>query len=40
MTYALNKKVNMGDNPGYMMVNYLGPAAVVEARRGVLARPG
>ena len=30
MTYALDKKVNMGDNPGYMMVNYLGPAAVVE----------
>jgi len=27
MTYDLDKKVNMGEYPGYMMVNYLGPAA-------------
>ena len=40
MTYALDKKVTLRDYSGYMMVNYLGPAAVVEARRGVLARPG
>ena len=39
MTYALDKKVNMGEYPGYMKVNYLGPAAVVEARRGCFTRP-
>ena len=39
MTYALDKKVNMGEYPGYMKVNYLGPAAVVEEASGRACAP-
>ena len=39
MTYDLDKKVNMGEYPGYMKVNYLGPAAVVEEASGLLHAP-